>query len=168
MLKMINHGSGRVQLEFRIPARGLIGFRSEFLTDTKGTGIMNHLFDNYDEWQGEIPSRPTGALVADRTGRTTAYALNNLQERGELFVHPGEPVYEGQICGENSRSVDLLVNVTKEKKLTNMRASVADEAIRLIPYREMGLEKALEFIKEDELVEITPISIRLRKKPTEK
>jgi GTP-binding protein len=168
MLKMINHGSGRVQLEFRIPARGLIGFRSEFLTDTKGTGIMNHLFDNYDEWQGEIPSRPTGALVADRTGRTTAYALNNLQERGELFIHPGEPVYEGQICGENSRSVDLLVNVTKEKKLTNMRASVADEAIRLIPYREMGLEKALEFIKEDELVEITPISIRLRKKPTEK
>jgi GTP-binding protein len=168
MLKMINHGSGRVRLEFRIPARGLIGFRSEFLTDTKGTGIMNHLFDSFDVWQGEIPSRPTGALVADRSGRATAYALNNLQERGELFIRPGEPVYEGQVCGENSRSADLLVNVTKEKKLTNMRASVADEAVRLIPYREMGLEKALEFIKGDELVEITPLSIRLRKKPAGK
>ena len=168
MLKMVNHGSGRVRLEFRIPARGLIGFRSEFLTDTKGTGIMNHLFDNFDVWQGEISSRPTGALVADRPGKATAYALNNLQERGELFIRPGDPVYEGQICGENSRSADLLVNVTKEKKLTNMRASVADEAIRLIPYREVGLEKALEFIREDELVEITPLSIRLRKKPTVK
>ncbi|HVN82891.1 MAG TPA: translational GTPase TypA, partial [Terriglobia bacterium] len=166
--KMINHGSGRVRLEFRIPARGLIGFRSEFLTDTRGTGIMNHLFDNFDVWQGDIPSRPTGALVADRPGRATAYALNNLQERGELFIRPGEPVYEGQVCGENSRSADLLVNVTKEKKLTNMRASVADEAVRLIPYREMGLEKALEFIKGDELVEITPLSIRLRKKPAGK
>jgi GTP-binding protein len=165
MVKMINHGSGRVRLEFRLPARGLIGFRSEFLTDTKGTGIMNHLFDGYEAWQGEIPSRPTGALIADRPGRATAYALHNLQERGELFIRPGEPVYEGQICGENSRSVDLYVNVTKEKKLTNMRASVSDEAIRLIPFREMGLEKALEFIKEDELVEITPRSIRLRKKP---
>jgi GTP-binding protein len=168
MVKMINHGSGRVRLEFRVPARGLIGFRSEFLTDTKGAGIMNHLFDGYDEWQGEIPSRPTGALVADRAGRATAYALSNLQERGELFIRPGDPVYEGLICGENSRSVDLHVNVTKEKKLTNMRASVSDEAIRLIPYREMGLEKALEFIKEDEWVEITPLSIRLRKKPAAK
>jgi GTP-binding protein len=165
MVKMINHGSGRVRLEFRVPARGLIGFRSEFLTDTKGAGIMNHLFDGYDEWQGDIPSRPTGALVADRAGRATAYALSNLQERGELFIRPGEPVYAGLICGENSRSADLFVNVTKEKKLTNMRASVSDEAVRLIPYREMGLEKALEFIKEDELVEITPLSIRLRKKP---
>jgi GTP-binding protein len=168
MVKMINHGSGRVRLEFRVPARGLIGFRSEFLTDTKGAGIMNHLFDGYDEWQGDIPSRPTGALVADRAGRATAYALSNLQERGELFIRPGEPVYEGLICGENSRSADLFVNVTKEKKLTNMRASVSDEAIRLIPYREMGLEKALEFIKEDEWVEITPLSIRLRKKPVAK
>ncbi len=164
MLKMINHGSGRVRLEFRIPARGLIGFRSEFLTDTRGAGIMNHLFDGFEEWQGDIASRPTGVLVADRPGRTTAYALNNLQERGELFIRPGDPVYRGQICGENSRSADLYVNVTKEKKLTNMRASVADEAIRLIPFREMGLEKALEFIKEDELAEITPQSIRLRKR----
>ncbi len=165
MLKMINHGSGRVRLEFRVPARGLIGFRSEFLTDTKGTGIMNHLFDDYDGWQGDIPTRLTGALVADRAGRATAYALNNLQDRGELFARPGDPVYEGMIIGENSRSADLYVNVTKEKKLTNMRASTADEAVRLIPYREMGLERALEFIKEDELVEITPQSIRLRKKP---
>jgi GTP-binding protein len=165
MVKMINHGSGRVRLEFRIPARGLIGFRTEFVTDTKGAGIMNHLFDGYDEWQGEIPTRPTGALVADRSGKATAYALNNLQDRGELFVRPGDPVYDGLICGENSRSVDLFVNVTKEKKLTNMRASVADEAIRLIPYREMGLEKALEFIRDDELVEVTPRSIRMRKKP---
>jgi GTP-binding protein len=164
MIKMINHGSGRVRLEFRVPARGLIGFRSEFLTDTKGTGIMNHLFDGYEEWQGEIPTRLSGALVADRPGRATAYALNNLQDRGELFVRPGDAVYEGMIIGENSRSVDLYVNVTKEKKLTNMRASTADEAVRLIPYREMGLERGLEFIKEDELVEITPLSIRLRKK----
>jgi GTP-binding protein len=125
---------------------------------------MNHLFDGFEEWQGDIASRPTGVLVADRPGRTTAYALNNLQERGELFIRPGDPVYRGQICGENSRSADLYVNVTKEKKLTNMRASVADEAIRLIPFREMGLEKALEFIKEDELAEITPQSIRLRKR----
>jgi GTP-binding protein len=165
MLKMINHGSGRVRLEFRVPARGLIGFRSEFLTDTKGTGIMNHLFDDYDDWQGDIPTRLTGALVADRPGRATSYALNNLQDRGEVFVRPGDAVYEGMIVGENSRSVDLSVNVTKEKKLTNMRASTSDEAVRLIPYREMGLERALEFIKEDELVEITPKSIRLRKKP---
>jgi GTP-binding protein len=164
MTKMINHGSGRVRLEFRLPARGLIGFRSELLTDTKGTGIMNHLFDGYEEWQGDIPTRSTGALVADRPGRATAYALNNLQDRGELIVRPGDRVYEGMIVGENSRATDLYVNVTKEKKLTNMRASTADEAVRLIPYREMGLERALEFIKEDELVEITPLSIRLRKK----
>jgi GTP-binding protein len=164
MIKMINHGSGRVRLEFRVPARGLIGFRSEFLTDTKGTGIMNHLFDGYDEWQGDIPTRLTGALVADRPGRATAHALNNLQDRGQLFVRPGDAVYEGMIVGENSRAADLYVNVTKEKKLTNMRASTADEAVHLIPYREMGLERALEFIKEDELVEITPLSIRLRKK----
>ncbi|MFN8008253.1 MAG: translational GTPase TypA [Terriglobia bacterium] len=165
MQKMVNHGSGRVRLEFRLPARGLIGFRTEFLTDTRGTGIMNHLFDGYEEFQGAIPSRLTGALVADRAGRATSYALNNLQDRGELFVRPGDDIYQGMICGENSRSTDLFVNVTKEKKLTNMRASTADEAIRLIPYREMGLERALEFIKEDELVEITPVSIRIRKKP---
>ncbi len=164
MIKMVNHGSGRVRLEFQIPTRGLIGFRTEFLTDTRGTGILNQLFHGYAEWQGDIPTRPTGAMVADRGGRATAYALNNLQERGELFIRPGEAVYEGMICGENSRSVDLPVNVTKEKKLTNMRASVADEAVRLIPYAEMGLEKSLHFIKEDELVEITPTSIRMRKK----
>jgi GTP-binding protein len=164
MTKMINHGSGRVRLEFRLPARGLIGFRSELLTDTKGTGIMNHLFDGYEEWQGDIPTRLTGALVADRAGRATAYALNNLQDRGELFLRPGSLVYQGMIIGENSRATDLYVNVTKEKKLTNMRASTSDEAVRLIPYREMGLERALEFIKEDELVEITPLAIRLRKK----
>jgi GTP-binding protein len=164
MTRMVNHGSGRVRLEFLIPTRGLIGFRTEFLTDTRGTGILNQLFHGYSEWQGEIPSRPTGSLVADRAGRATGYALNNLQERGELFIRPGEPVYEGMIVGENSRSVDLPVNVTKEKKLTNMRASVADEAIRLIPYTEMGLEKSLQFIKDDELMEITPQFIRMRKK----
>jgi GTP-binding protein len=164
MLNMVNHGKGRVRLEFQIPTRGLIGFRSEFLTDTRGTGIMNHLFDSYQPWMGEITTRSNGVLVSDRDGRVTAYALNNLQDRGELFVKPGQEVYRGMICGQNSRNVDLWVNVTKEKKLTNMRASVADDAIRLIPYTEMGLEKALEFINPDELVEITPLSIRMRKK----
>ena len=164
MLNMVNHGKGRVRLEFQIPTRGLIGFRSEFLTDTRGTGIMNHLFDSYHPWMGDITTRSNGVLVSDRDGRVTAYALNNLQDRGELFVKPGQEVYRGMICGQNSRNVDLWVNVTKEKKLTNMRASVADEAIRLIPYTEMGLEKALEFINPDELVEITPLSIRMRKK----
>lgn len=161
---MINHGKGRVRLEFRIPTRGLIGFRSEFLTDTRGTGIMNHLFEQYDAWLGEITTRQNGVLVSDRDGRVTAYALNNLQDRGDLFVKPGQDVYRGMIVGKNSRSVDLWVNVTKEKKLTNMRASTSDDAIRLIPYQEMGLEKALEFINPDELVEITPASIRMRKK----
>jgi GTP-binding protein len=164
MLNMINHGKGRVRLEFQIPTRGLIGFRSEFLTDTRGTGIMNHLFDSYEPWLGEITTRSNGVLVSDRDGRVTAYALNNLQDRGELFVKPGQDVYRGMICGQNSRNVDLWVNVTKEKKLTNMRASVADDAIRLIPYTEMGLEKALEFINPDELVEVTPVSFRMRKK----
>ena len=164
MLNMINHGTGRVRLEFQIPTRGLIGFRSEFLTDTRGTGIMNHLFESYEPWMGEITTRSSGVLVSDRDGRVTAYALNNLQDRGELFVKPGQDVYRGMIVGQNSRNVDLWVNVTKEKKLTNMRASVADDAIRLIPYTEMGLEKALEFINPDELVEVTPLSIRMRKK----
>ncbi|HSE40868.1 MAG TPA: translational GTPase TypA [Acidobacteriota bacterium] len=164
LLNMINHGKGRVRLEFRIPTRGLIGFRSEFLTDTRGTGIMNHLFEEYEPWSGEITTRSNGVLVSDRDGRVTAYALNNLQDRGDLFVKPGQDVYRGQICGKNSRSADLWVNVTKEKKLTNMRASTSDDAIRLIPYQEMGLEKALEFINLDELVEITPESIRMRKK----
>jgi GTP-binding protein len=164
MTKMVNHGSGRARLEFRIPARGLIGFRSQFLTDTKGTGIMNHLFAGWEPWHGAIPARATGALVADRTGAATAYAIWNLQERGEIFIEPGEPVYEGMIIGENARAADLDVNVTKEKKQTNMRASTADEAVRLIPPRRLGLEQAIEFINDDELVEVTPHDIRLRKR----
>src|SRR6187431_1604943 len=162
--KMVNHGSGRVRLEFRIPARGLIGFRSQFLTDTKGTGIMNHLFAGWEPWHGPIPARGTGALVADRSGPATAFAIANLQERGEIFIEPGTPVYEGMIIGENSRPRDMDVNVTKEKKQTNMRASTADEAVRLIPPRKLGLEQAIEFINDDELVEVTPHEIRLRKR----
>ena len=164
MNKMVNHGSGRVRLEFLVPSRGLIGLRSEMLTDTKGTAIMNSLFQGYIEWQGDIPTRPTGSLVADRAGKTTGYALFNLQERGEMFVEPGLEVYEGMIVGENSRDADLDVNIVKEKKLTNMRASSADEAIRLVPPRLLNLEQAIEFIRDDELVEVTPKSIRLRKK----
>ncbi len=164
MTKMVNHGSGRVRLEFRIPARGLIGFRSQFLTDTKGTGIMNHLFAGWEPWHGAIPARATGALVADRAGVATAFAIWNLQERGEMFVEPGEPVYEGMIVGENARASDMDVNITKEKKQTNMRASTADEAVRLIPPRKLGLEQAIEFINDDELVEVTPRNIRLRKR----
>ncbi|HZT39877.1 MAG TPA: translational GTPase TypA [Bryobacteraceae bacterium] len=164
MTKMINHGSGRVRLEFHIPSRGLIGLRSELLTDTKGTAIMNSLFYGYVEWQGDIPRRPTGALVADRPGKATGYAIFNLQERGEMFVEPGTEVYEGMIVGENSRDADLNVNIVKEKKLTNMRASTADEAIRLVPPRLLNLEQAIEFIADDEYVEVTPKSIRLRKK----
>jgi GTP-binding protein len=164
MTKMVNHGSGRVRLEFRIPSRGLIGFRSQFLTDTKGTGIMNTLFAGWEPWHGAIPSRVTGALVADRVGVATAYAIYNLQERGEIFVEPATAVYEGMIVGENSRPNDMDVNVTKEKKQTNMRASTADEAIRLIPPRILSLEQAIEFINDDELVEVTPKAIRLRKR----
>jgi GTP-binding protein len=162
--KMVNHGSGRVRLEFRIPTRGLIGFRSQFLTDTRGTGIMNHLFAGWEPWHGGIGARETGALVADRTGVATAYAIFNLQERGEIVIEPGTVVYEGMIIGENSRQSDMDVNVTKEKKQTNMRASSADEAIRLIPPRRLSLEQAIEFINDDELVEVTPKSIRLRKR----
>ena len=164
MTKMVNHGSGRVRLEFRIPARGLIGFRSQLLTDTRGTGIMNHLFAGWEPWHGPIPARATGALVADRAGHATAFAISNLQERGEIFIDPQTEVYEGMIVGENARTNDLDVNVTKEKKQTNMRASTADEAIRLIPPRRLGLEQAIEFINDDELVEVTPKSIRLRKR----
>ena len=164
MTKMVNHGSGRVRMEFRIPARGLIGFRSQFLTDTRGTGIMNHIFAGWEPWHGAIPARAAGALVADRTGTATAYALSNLQERGEIFIEAATTVYEGMIIGENARPSDMDVNVTKEKKQTNMRASSADEAIRLIPPRILGLEQAIEFINDDELVEITPRSIRLRKR----
>ena len=164
MTKMVNHGSGRVRLEFRIPARGLIGLRSLILTDTKGTGIINHLFAGWEPWHGGIASRATGALVADRTGVATAYAIWNLQERGEIFIEPTAPVYEGMIIGENARAADMDVNVTKEKKQTNMRSSGADEAVRLIPPRKLGLEQAIEWINDDELVEVTPQSIRLRKR----
>jgi GTP-binding protein len=164
MSKMSNHGSGRVRLEFRIPTRGLIGFRSQFLTDTKGTGIMNHLFAGWEPWHGAIPSRPTGALVADRAGIATPYAIWNLQERGEILIDTGVAVYEGMIIGENSRTNDMDVNVTKEKKQTNMRASTADEAIRIVPPRKLSLEQAIEFINDDELVEVTPKNIRLRKR----
>jgi len=162
--KMVNHGSGRVRLEFRIPARGLIGFRSQFLTDTKGTGIMNHLFAGWEPWHGAISARTTGALVADRAGNATPFAIWNLQERGEILIEPQTPVYEGMIIGENARQRDMDVNVTKEKKQTNMRASTADEAIRIIPPRLLSLEQSIEFINDDELVEVTPKNIRLRKK----
>ena len=162
MIKM--HGHGRVRLEFRVPSRGLIGLRSELLTETRGTIVMNSLFDGYMSYQGEIPQRPTGALISDRNGTVTAYALDALQDRGVLFVPPGVEVYEGMIIGEHSRDNDLDVNIVREKKLTNMRASSADEAVRLTPPRAMNLEQAIEFIAEDELVEVTPKSLRLRKK----
>lgn len=161
---MHNHGYGRVRIEFRVPSRGLIGLRSQLLTDTRGTIVMNSLFDGYIEWQGEIPHRLTGALIADRAGVTTPYALYNLQERGELFVGPTIDVYEGMIVGENAKDNDLDVNVVREKKLTNMRSSTSDMAIRLVPFRNLNLEQAIEFIAEDEYVEVTPKSLRLRKK----
>jgi len=167
MLKMQNNGHGRAILEFRIPSRGLIGFRSQFLTDTRGTGLLNHLFDGYEPWHGPITKRQTGALVADRPGKATAYALFHLQPRGTLFIKENTRVYEGMIIGENSRDNDLDVNVTKEKKLTNMRAAAADDALQLVPPRQMSLEQAIEFIREDEIVEITPRSVRLRKKVLE-
>jgi GTP-binding protein len=164
MMKLVNHGTGRVRMEFSIPSRGLIGFRSEFLTETKGTGLLNHLFEGWEPWQGEIPHRTTGAMVADRAGRTTAYAIEHLQPRGILMIEPGTEVYEGMIVGENSRPNDLDVNIVREKKLTNMRASTADEAVHLLPPRLLSLEQAIEFIAEDEWVEVTPRTIRLRKK----
>jgi GTP-binding protein len=164
MLKMQNNGHGRVRLDFRIPSRGLIGFRSQFLTDTKGTRLLTPLFDGYEPWFGPLSKRKTGALVADRPGRATTYALNHLQPRGVLFIRENTSVYEGMIIGENTRDNDLDINVTKEKKLTNMRAAGSDELIQLIPPTIMNLEQAIEFIREDELVEITPQSIRLRKK----
>jgi GTP-binding protein len=164
MTKMVNHGTGRVRLEFETPSRGLIGFRNEFLTETKGTGLLNTLFLRWGDWQGVLRGRSTGSLVADRTGETTTYALFNLQERGTLFIRPGTKVYEGMIIGENARAVDLDVNAVKEKKLTNMRAASADEAMRLVPPKELSLEQAIEFIGDDELVEVTPQNIRLRKR----
>jgi GTP-binding protein len=164
MVKMVNHGSGRVRMEFRIPSRGLIGLRSQLLTDTRGTVLLHSLFEGWTPYAGEMATRPTGALVADRSGHATAFALFNLQERGELFIGPGTEVYQGMVVGENAREADLDVNVIKEKKLTNMRSSGADEAIRLIPHRELSLEQAIEFIADDEFVEVTPRSLRLRKK----
>ncbi len=164
MTKMINNGSGRVRLEYDVPSRGLIGFRGEFLTETKGTGLLNTMFLRFDKWQGDMKGRGTGSLVADRIGEATTYALYALQERGKLFIKPQTKVYEGMIIGENARFVDLDVNAVKEKKLTNMRASTADEALRLVPVKELSLEEALEFIADDELVEVTPKSIRLRKR----
>ncbi|MEP7076292.1 MAG: translational GTPase TypA [Acidobacteriota bacterium] len=164
MTKMINNGSGRVRLEYEIPSRGLIGFRGEFLTETKGTGLLNTIFLRFDKWQGDMKGRQTGSLVSDRMGETNTYALYNLQERGVLFVKPQIKVYEGMIVGENARAVDLDVNPIKEKKLSNMRTTSADEAMRLVPQREMSLERALEFIADDELIEVTPKSIRLRKR----
>jgi GTP-binding protein len=163
MIKMVNHGSGRIRFEFRIPTRGLIGFRSQFLTDTRGTGILNHLFAGWESWHGPIAGRPSGTLVADRSGKATAYAIYGLQARGEIFIEPGTAVYEGMVIGENARPADMDVNVTREKKLTNMRAASADDALRLVPPRLLNLEQSLEFITDDELVEVTPTSIRLRK-----
>jgi GTP-binding protein len=164
MSKMVNHGSGRVRLQFEVPSRGLIGLRGEMLTDTKGTAIMNSIYAGHIEWQGDIISRPTGSLISDRAGKSTAYAIWNLQERGEMFVVPAQEVYEGMIVGENSRSTDLDVNIVREKKLTNMRSSSADDAIRLVPPRILNLENAIEFVRDDEWVEVTPQNLRLRKK----
>ena len=163
MQQMVNHGTGWARMEYLVPARGLIGFRTEFLTETRGAGILHHVFDRWEPWHGELRTRPSGSLVSDRRGPTTGFALANLQERGTLFVAPGVEVYEGMIVGENARSEDLDVNATKEKKLTNMRSSTADELVRLIPPRPLSLEQALEFIRDDECVEVTPTSIRLRK-----
>jgi GTP-binding protein len=161
--QMVNHGTGWVRMEYLVPARGLIGFRTEFLTETRGTGLVHHVFDRWEPWHGELRTRPTGSLVADRRGRVAGFALFSLQERGTLFVEPGEEVYEGMIVGENSRAEDLDVNATKEKHLTNMRQSTADELIRLVPKRELSLDQALEFLRADECVEVTPKNVRLRK-----
>jgi GTP-binding protein len=163
MENLVNHGTGWVRLEEIVPARGLIGFRTEFLTETRGTGILHHVFERWEPWHGEIRTRPTGSLVADRRGPTTGFALANLQERGTMFVGPGVQVYEGMVVGENARAEDMDVNACKEKKLTNMRSSTADELVRLIPPKPLSLEQALEFIRADECVEVTPESIRLRK-----
>jgi GTP-binding protein TypA/BipA len=163
LAQMVNHGTGWVRMEYRVPARGLIGFRTEFLTETRGTGLLHHVFDGYEPWAGELRTRPTGALVADRRGPVTAYALFNLQERGTMFVGPGTEVYEGMIVGENARADDMDVNPTREKKLTNIRSSTGEELVRLIPHRQLSLEQALEFCREDECVEVTPAAVRLRK-----
>ena len=160
---MVNHGTGWVRMDYLVPARGLIGFRTEFLTETRGTGLVHHVFERWEPWQGELRTRPTGSLVADRRGSVAAFALFNLQERGTLFVSPGEDVYEGMIVGESSRAEDLDVNACKEKHLTNIRSSTADQLVRLIPKRELSLDQALEFLRSDECVEVTPHAVRLRK-----
>jgi GTP-binding protein TypA/BipA len=161
--QMVNHGTGWIRMEYLVPARGLIGFRTEFLTETRGTGLMHHVFESYEPWHGELRTRPTGSLVADRRGTVTSYALFNLQERGAMFVGPGIEVYEGMIVGENSRSDDMDVNPTKEKKLTNIRSSTGEELERLIPARLMSMEQALEFCRADECIEVTPAHVRIRK-----
>ncbi|HTU28410.1 MAG TPA: translational GTPase TypA, partial [Solirubrobacteraceae bacterium] len=161
--QMVNHGTGWVRMEYLVPARGLIGFRTEFLTETRGTGLVHHVFDRWEPWHGDLRTRPTGSLVSDRRGTVAAFALFNLQERGTLFVEPGDEVYEGMIVGENSRAEDLDVNATKEKHLTNMRSSTADELVRLVPKRELSLDQAMEFVRVDECVEVTPHNVRLRK-----
>jgi GTP-binding protein len=163
MEQMVNHGTGWVRMEYLVPARGLIGFRTEFLTETRGTGLVHHVFDRWEPWHGELRTRPSGSLVADRRGSVASFALFNLQERGTLFVGPGDEVYEGMIVGESSRAEDLDVNATKEKHLTNMRSSTADELVRLVPKRQLSLDQALEFLREDECVEVTPNVVRLRK-----
>ena len=163
MEHMVNHGTGWIRMEYLVPARGLIGFRTEFMTETRGTGQLHHVFEGYEPWHGELRTRPSGSLVADRTGDTTQFALLNLQERGAMFVGPGEEVYEGMIVGENARADDMDVNPTKEKHLTNMRKANAEELVRLIPKLQLSLEQALEFIREDECVEVTPNHVRLRK-----
>ena len=161
--QIVNHGTGWARMEYLLPARGLVGFRTEFLTETRGTGLLHHVFDRWEPWMGEIRTRPRGSLIADRSGVTVAFALFGLQERGTLFVGPGEAVYEGVIIGENGRGDDLNVNPTKEKKLTNMRSSTSDELVRLVPPRRISLDQALEFVRDDECVEVTPHAVRLRK-----
>jgi GTP-binding protein len=161
--QMVNHGTGWVRMEYLVPARGLIGFRTEFLTETRGTGLLHHVFDRWEPWAGELRMRPTGALVADRNGVAAQFALMNLQERGTLFVGPGDPLYEGMIVGENARSDDLDVNASKEKHLTNIRSSTADVLVRLVPHRQLSLDQALELLRSDECAEVTPAAVRLRK-----
>jgi GTP-binding protein len=163
MEQMVNHGTGWVRMEYIVPARGLIGFRTEFLTETRGSGLLHHVFERYEPWHGDLRTRPTGSLVADRRGQTTGFALANLQERGTMFVGPGTEVYEGMIVGENARADDMDVNPTKEKKLTNMRSATGDILVPLIPHKQVSMEQALEFCREDECVEVTPAAVRLRK-----
>jgi GTP-binding protein TypA/BipA len=163
METMTNHGTGWIRMEFLVPSRGLIGFRTEFLTDTRGTGIVHHVFDRYEPWFGELRTRASGSLVADRAGVTTPFAMINLQERGSMFVEPSTEVYEGMLVGENSRADDMDVNITKEKKLTNMRSSTGDDFQHLVPPRKLSLEQSLEFCREDECVEVTPEAVRIRK-----